>query len=40
MSFAKLIYIKEKFDLYDIWRIRNPNTKRYFFTQQYSSGYI
>ena len=24
-SWAKLIQIKEKFDLYDIWRIRNPS---------------
>ena len=24
----------------DIWRIRNPNTKRYTFRQQHSSGYI
>ena len=24
----------------DIWRIRNPNTKRYTFLQQHSSGYI
>ena len=39
-SLAKLIQIKEKFDLCDIWRIRNPNTKRYTFCQQHSSGYI
>ena len=39
-SLAKLIQIKEKFDLCDIWRIRNPNTKRYTFRQQHSSGYI
>ena len=24
----------------DVWRIRNPNTKRYTFRQQHSSGYI
>ena len=35
-----LIQIKEKFDLCDIWRIRNPNTKCYTFPQQHSSGYI
>ena len=39
-SLAKLIQIKEKFDLCDIWRVRNPNTKRYTFCQQHSSGYI
>ena len=39
-SLAKLIQIKEKIDLCDIWRIRNPDTKRYFFRQQYSCGYI
>ena len=39
-SLAKLIQIKEKFDLCDIWRIRNPNTKPYTFPQQHSSGYI
>ena len=32
--------IKEKFDLRDIWRIRNPKKKRYTFRQQHSSGYI
>ena len=25
--------------MYGIWRIRNPNTKRYTFRQQHSSGY-
>ena len=32
--------IKGKFDLCDIWRTKNPNTKRYTFPQQHSSGYI
>ena len=32
--------IKEKIDLCDIRRIRNPSTKRYTFRQQYTSGYI
>ena len=31
---------KKKFDLCDIWKIRNPNTKRYTFRQQPSPGYI
>ena len=39
-TLVKLIQIKEKFDLCDIWRIKNPNTKRYTFRQQHSSGYI
>ena len=30
-SIAKLIQIKEKFDLCDIWRIRNPKIKRFTF---------
>ena len=38
-SVAKLVKIKEKC-LCDIWRIRNPNTKRYTFCLQRSSGYI
>ena len=32
-SIVKLIQIKEKFDLYDIWRIRNPKIKRFTFWQ-------
>ena len=40
ITLVKLIQIKEKFDLCDIWRIKNPNTKRYTFRQQHSSGYI
>ena len=39
-SLAKIIQIQEKFYLCDIGRIRNPNTKRYTFHQQHSSGYI
>ena len=30
-SIAKLIQIKEKINLYDIWRIRNPKIKRFTF---------
>ena len=37
-SIAKLIQIKEKFDLCDIWRIRNPKIKRFTFRQQHISG--
>ena len=36
---AELIQIK-KIDLCDIWKIRNPSTKRYTFRQQHSSDYI
>ena len=39
-SIAKFIELKEKFDLCDIWRIRNPKTKRYTFRQKYVSGLI
>ena len=38
-SLAKLIQIKKKFNLCDVWRIRNSNTKRYTFRQQHSSSY-
>ena len=37
---AKFIEFKEKFDLCDIWRIRNPKTKRYTFRQKHVSGLI
>ena len=37
-SIAKLIELKEKFDLCDIWRIRNPKTKRFTFRQKHVSG--
>ena len=36
-SIAKFI---EKFDLCDIWRIRNPKTKRFTFCQKYVSDLI
>ena len=39
-SVAKFIELKEKFDLYDIWRIRNPKTKRFTFCQKHVSGLI
>ena len=39
-SIAKLIQIKEKFNLCDIWRIRNPKIKRFTFRQQHISGFI
>ena len=34
-SIAKFIKLKEKFDLSDIWRIRNPKTKRFTFRQKH-----
>ena len=37
---AKFIEFKEKFDLCDIWRIRNPKTKRFTFRQKHASGLI
>ena len=39
-SISKLIKIKEKMDLCDIWRIRNPKKKSYTFRQQHFSGLI
>ena len=39
-SIAKSIELKEKFDLCDIWRIRNPKTKRFTFRQKHVSGLI
>ena len=39
-SIAKFIELKEKFDLSDIWRIRNPKTKRFTFRQKHVFGLI
>ena len=39
-SFAKMIQIIEKFDLCDIWRIRNPFSKRFTFRQNHYTGHI
>ena len=39
-SLAKLIEIKETLYLCDIWRIRNPNVKRFTFRQNDVSGFI
>ena len=39
-SIAKIIEILENFDLCDIWRIRNPNLKRFTCRQNHFSGYI
>ena len=38
-SLAKLIELKESYDLCDVWRVRNTNSKRLTFTQ-HSSGFI
>ena len=37
---AKLIQIKEKFNLCDIWRIQNPKITRFTFQQQHISRFI
>ena len=39
-SVAKLLELKEEYDLCDIWRTRNPTKKLYTFRQNYSSGII
>ena len=39
-SLAKLIELKEAYDLCNIWRVRNKKVKQFTFTQQHSSGFI
>ena len=39
-SVAKLLELKEEYDLCDIWRIRNPTKKLYSFRENHSSGII
>ena len=39
-SISKIIELKEQFDLCDIWRVRNPNSKVYTFRQNHCSGVI
>ena len=39
-SLAKLIELKESYDLCDIWRVRNMKSRRFTFTQKHSSGFI
>ena len=39
-SIAKLIEIKETLFLFDIWRIRNPNVRRFTFRQNQVSDFI
>ena len=36
-SLAKLIEVKESYDLCDIWRVRNTKSRRFTFTQKHSS---
>ena len=39
-SLSKLLCIKEKLNLCDIWHIQNPKAKQYTFRQQRFSGFI
>ena len=39
-SVSKLIEIKEKYNLCDIWRIRNTKEKRFTFRQKHRSGFL
>ena len=39
-SLNKLLHIKEKLNLCDIWRIGNPKAKQYTIMQQHFSGFI
>ena len=38
-SLSKLLQVKEKLNLCDIWRIQNPRLKQYTFRQQYFFGF-
>ena len=39
-TLAKTVQIKEKLNLVDIWRIRNPRTKSFTFRQHHATGFI
>lgn len=39
-SLSKIIKIKERLDVYDVWGIRNPKVKHFAFRQKHYSGYI
>ena len=39
-SVEKLIKIKERFDVCDIWRPRNPDSNQFTFRQKHASGFI
>ena len=39
-SLAKLIELKESYDLCDIWKVRNMKSRQFPFTQKHSSGFI
>ena len=39
-TYAKIVELIETFELCDIWRIRNPKTKRFTFRQNHFSGFI
>ena len=39
-SITKFTEIKEKFDLCDIWRVRNPKNQRFTFRQNHKSGFL
>ena len=37
---GKFLELNDKFDLYDIWKIKHPKTKTFTFKQKYLSGFI
>ena len=39
-TLAKTIQIKGSLNLFDIWRIRNPKTKRFTFLKHHATGFI
>ena len=39
-SLAKLIELKESYNLSDAWRVRNTKSRQFAFTHKHSSGFI
>ena len=37
---SKVLQITEKYDLVDIWRVRNPSSARFTFRKSHFSGFI
>ena len=39
-AIARIIKLKETYDLIDIWRVRNKNAKKFTFTQRHAAGFL
>ena len=37
---VRMVELKKEYNLYDIWRIRNPREKSFTFQQNHSSGIL